>query len=151
MWEQRYGFPAPARSPSGYRVYTAGDVAALRRVADFRRQGLSGPAALDRARAAPAAPTPRASDFAALADGPVRPQRLRKRTLVALSRAIEEEALARAARPVVFGASQAERNYRAVEHRWRRLARVADAFVVCGQFASVRVGGADEPLEVPIG
>jgi DNA-binding transcriptional MerR regulator len=151
MWEQRYGFPAPARSPSGYRVYTAGDVAALRRVADFRRQGLSVPAALERARAATAAPMGRPSIFAALADGPVRPQRLRKRTLVALSRAIEEEALARAAGPVVFGAFQQERNYRAVESRWRRLARVADAAVVFGQFPAVRVGRGDEPIEVPIG
>src|SRR4051794_17349879 len=135
MWEQRYGFPAPARSPSGYRVYTAADVAALRRVTGFRRQGLSVPAALDRARAVAATPTDRPSIFAALADGPVRPQRLSKPTLVALSRAIEEEALARAAGPVVFGAFQHERNYRAVEARWRRLARVADAAVVFGQFS----------------
>jgi hypothetical protein len=149
MWEQRYGFPRPARSPSGYRVYVPEDVAALRRVAGFRRQGLSVPAALERARAA-AAPA-RPSIFAALADGPVRPQRLRKPTLVALSRAIEEEALARAAGPVVFGAFQAERNYRAVEHRWRRLARVADAVVVFGGFAAVRSSDPDEPVEVPIG
>ena len=57
----------------------------------------------------------------------MRPQRLRKPTLVAISRAIEEEAIARAAGPVVIAAFQAERNYRAVEHRYRRLAHVADA------------------------
>jgi hypothetical protein len=151
MWEQRYGFPRPARSPSGYRVYAPEDVAALRRVAGFRRQGLSVPAALERARSATALPSGRPSIFAALADGPVRPQRLRKPTLVALSRAIEEEALARAAGPVVFGAFQAERNYRAVEPRWRRLARVADAVIVFGRFTAARSGDPDEPVEVPIG
>ena len=39
----------------------------------------------------------------AAADAPARPQVLRKRTLIALSRAIEHETLARAAAPVVFG------------------------------------------------
>ena len=43
--------------------------------------------------------------------------------------------MARAAGPVVIGAFQAERNYRAVEHRYRRLAHVADAV---GVFADLR-------------
>jgi DICT domain-containing protein len=150
MWEQRYGFPEPARGTSGYRVYTPEDVAALRRVVAFRRRGLSVPAALERARSAEG-PVGRPSIFAALSDGPVRPQKLRKRTLVALSRAIEEEAIARAAGPVVFAAFQDERNYRAVEHRYRRLARVADGVVVFARFAEPRPGRDDEPLEVPIG
>src|SRR3954467_14528224 len=100
MWEQRYGFPAPARTASGYRVYTEDDVVTIRRVLAFRARGLSVPAALERARAQAGA-TDRPSIFAALASGdtPVRPQRLRKPTLVALSRAIEEEAMARAAGP----------------------------------------------------
>ena len=72
------------------------------------------------------------------ADAPVRPQRLRKPTLVAISRAIEEEALARAAGPVVIGAFQSERNYRAVEHRYRRLAHVADAVGVYATFDAVQ-------------
>src|SRR3712207_9465751 len=50
MWEQRYGYPAPSRTPSGYRVYSDADVETLRRVVAFRRRGLSVPAALDRAR-----------------------------------------------------------------------------------------------------
>ena len=33
MWEQRYGFPAPERTGSGYRRYRGDDVEALRRVA----------------------------------------------------------------------------------------------------------------------
>ena len=50
MWEQRYGFPEPARTAAGYRIYTEQDVVALRRVLAFRNRGLSVPAALDRAR-----------------------------------------------------------------------------------------------------
>src|SRR3954447_19445821 len=33
IWEQRYGFPAPARTASGYRIYTEQDVLAIRRAA----------------------------------------------------------------------------------------------------------------------
>jgi DICT domain-containing protein len=148
MWEQRYGYPEPARTAAGYRVYTAEDVDTLRRVLALRDRGLSVPAALEQAREGG---TGRVSIFAALADTPVRPQRLRKRTLIALSRAIEDEALASAAGPVVIGAFQEERNYRAVEHRWRRMAKVADAVLVFGRFKGVQAGAEDEPVELPIG
>src|SRR3954453_3285659 len=151
MWEQRYGFPEPARSPSGYRIYTEQDVVAIRRVVADRARGLSVPAALERARSVEGA-TDRPSIFAALAssDAPVRPQRLRKPTLVALSRAIEEEAMARAAGPVVIGPFQSERNYRAVEHRYRRLAHVADAVGVFADFEAPRADDDDVPAEIPI-
>src|SRR3954470_22506416 len=151
MWEQRYGFPEPARTPAGYRIYTEDDVLTLRRVIAFRDRGLSVPAAVERARSQDGG-TDRPSLFAALAtaDSPVRPQRLRKRTLIALSRAIEDEAMARAAGPVVIGAFQAERNYRAVEHRYRRLAKVADTVLVFARFDALRIGADDEPVEVPV-
>jgi DICT domain-containing protein len=151
MWEQRYGFPEPARTAAGYRVYTPEDVVALRRVVAFRARGLSVPAALERARALEGA-TDRPSIFGALASGdmPVRPQRLRRATMLALSQAIEDEAMARAAGPIVVAAFQAEANYRAVEHRYRRLARVADAVAVFARFPHVREGGDDEPVEIPV-
>src|SRR3712207_1867399 len=50
MWEQRYGFPDPDRTASGYRRYSDDDVESLRRVASYRRLGLSIPAAIDRVR-----------------------------------------------------------------------------------------------------
>lgn len=152
MWEQRYGFPEPGRTASGYRVYTEDDVTAIKRVVAYRDRGLSVPAALERARSLEGT-TDRPSIFAALlaSDAPVRPNPLRRPTLIALSRAIEEEAIARAAGPVVIGAFQAERNYRAVEHRWRRLARVADAVGVFASFGETRIGGEDEPVEIPVG
>ena len=140
MWEQRYGFPEPARTAGGYRIYTEQDVVTLRRVVAYRDRGLSVPAALERARSLAGA-TDRPVDLrrARSGDAPVRPQRLRKPTLVALSRAIEEEAIARAAGPVVIGAFQTERNYRAVEHRYRRLAHVADAVGVFAAFDEVSI------------
>ena len=152
MWEQRYGFPEPTRTAAGYRIYTEDDVVALRRVVAYRNRGLSVRAALERARSLEGS-TDRPSIFAALTSGdqPVRPQRLRRPTLMALSRAIEEEAMARAAGPVVIGAFQAERNYRAVEHRYRRLAYLADAVGVFAGFGRTRLGDEDEPAEIPIG
>jgi DICT domain-containing protein/predicted DNA-binding transcriptional regulator AlpA len=150
MWEQRYGFPEPARTASGYRVYTDDDVEALRRVSALRDGGLSVPAAVERARAASGA-TDRPSIYGAIAGGdvPVPARRLRKRTLLAISRAIEDETLARAAGPVVIGAFQSVRNYEGVAHRYGRLARAADACVVFADFEAVSEP-AGRPAEVPI-
>jgi hypothetical protein len=150
MWEQRYGFPEPARTASGYRMYTDEDVDALRRVSTLRDAGLSVPAALERARAA-SGMTDRPSIFGAIAGGdePVPARRLRKSTLLGISRAIEDETLARAAGPVVIGAFQSVRNFQAVEHRYERLARAADACVVFADFEAVRERPG-QPTEVPI-
>jgi MerR family transcriptional regulator, light-induced transcriptional regulator len=150
MWEQRYGFPEPDRTASGYRRYTDDDVEALRRVASYRRLGLSIPAAIERVRTADLL-SDRPSIYAAVAnlDPSARPQLLRKSTLVALSAAIEHEALARAASPVLFASFQEERFYRAVEHRYRRLAAQSDSACVFAAFAAQRRprGG---PVELPI-
>jgi DICT domain-containing protein len=150
MWEQRYGFPEPERTNGGYRLYSEGDVDALRRVVSLRESGLSVPAAVDRVRDADMA-TDRPSLYGALAAGdlPLPSQLLTKRTLLAISRAIEDETMSRAAAPVVFGAFQRERNYRAVEHRYRAMARTADAVVVFADFDRL-AAGAGAPAEVPL-
>jgi len=150
QWEQRYGFPDPQRTSSGYRRYSRADVELLRRVAAYREGGLSVPAALERARAS-SEPTDRPSIYGAVTSAgmPVQPQLLRKRTLTAMSRAIEDETLARGAGPVVIGAFQREANYRVVEHRYRRLAAVADVSVVFADFDAVREGNG-HPAEVPV-
>ena len=151
MWEQRYGFPTPQRTPSGYRRYTADDVAMLRRVQALRQRGLSVPGAIERARE-----TGGTSDLPSLYAAVVvaapgtRPQLLRKSTMVSLSRAIEHETLARAAAPVLFGAFQEERFYRRIEPRWRRLADHADACVVFADFPAIR-RDEDGPVELPVG
>jgi DICT domain-containing protein len=150
MWEQRYGFPVPERTASGYRRYTAQDVDVLQRVAAFRESGLSVPAAIERARVS-AEPAEQPSIYGAIlsSGAPVQSQQLRKRTLISISRAIEDEMLARGTSPVVVGAFQQERNYRVVQHRYRRLAQVADVAIVFADFPELRVAP-DEPTEIPV-
>jgi len=151
MWEQRYGFPQPQRTPSGYRRYTADDVELLRRVQAYRRRGLSVPAAIERARET-GGPSDLPSLYAAVAglEHGARPQVLRKSTMTRLSRAIEHETLAHAAAPVLFGAFQEERFFRRIEARWRLLADHADACVVFADFPAIRRAD-DGPVELPIG
>ncbi len=48
-WERRFGYPAPQRSPGKHRLYTHGEVAALR---DALQEGLSISSAVSRAREA---------------------------------------------------------------------------------------------------
>ncbi len=150
MWEQRYGFPDPARTSGGYRVYSEDDVEALRRVVAYRHRGLSVPAAIERASES-GGPADHPSIYAAVAatDHGAQPQVLRKSTLVAMSRAIEHEALAKAVSPILFGAFQQERFYREVEPRYRSISRFSDAAVVFADFDEVRrpEGG---PVEIPI-
>jgi DICT domain-containing protein len=149
MWEQRYGFPVPLRTSTGYRRYSVQDVEALQRILSYKERGLSVPAALERARAATAAAS-RPSLFAAIAQSGRVPARiLRKRTLLAISNAIEDETLARAAGAVVIGAFQTRRNYAASEHRYRRLASMSDLCVVLADFEGVS-GGDNEPVKVPL-
>ncbi len=150
MWEQRYGFPKPQRSSNGYRSYNAEDVETLRRVQAYRHRGLSIASAIERA-IEDGSLSDRPSLYAAVASSgrDVRPQILRKSTLMALSRAIEHETLASAAAPVLVGAFQHESFYRAVEPRYRQLAKQADAAVVFADFEAERSpkGG---PVEIPL-
>jgi DICT domain-containing protein len=148
QWEQRYGFPEPERTPSGYRRYSSADVETLRRVVELRRGGMSIPAALERVRRAAASITEHPSIFGAVPHQG-RSRRLRKHTLIALSRAIEDETMASASRPLVLGAFQRVNHYRRVEHRYRRLAQSADVVAV---FADFPVPGdpSVDPVEVPI-
>lgn len=151
MWEQRYGFPVPERTPSGYRRYTEDDVDTLRKVLALRHRGLSVPAAISRAQDTGGA-SDHPSIYAAVAaqDPTARPHVLRKPTLVALSRAIEHEALAVAAAPVVFAAFQQERFYRQMEPQYRRLAAHADAAAVFADFPGGLRHPDGGPAELPI-
>jgi DICT domain-containing protein len=150
MWEQRYGFPDPARTSGGYRVYSEDDVEALRRVVAYRHRGLSVPAAIERANES-GGPADHPSIYAAVAatDHGAQPQVLRKSTLVAMSRAIEHEALAKAVSPILFGAFQQERFYREVEPRYKSISRFSEAAVVFADFDHVARPD-DGPIEIPI-
>jgi DICT domain-containing protein len=154
MWESRYGFPEPRRLPSGHRRYSEDDCELIRQVVRERDAGLSLPAAVERARAGERRLGDRQEDsiFAGLRRlrPDLQPYLLPKRTLLALSHAIEDECCARAARPVVFGSFQRERFYRASERRWRELWRGAELAVVFADFDRRRKPrGA--PVELPMG
>ena len=149
MWERRHGFPQPERLPSGHRRYREDDVDLIRRVVRERAAGRSLAAAIARARDSAEQLDP--SVFAGLRrrHPELAPQRLHKRQLLALSRAIEDESCARAERPLLFGSFQRERFYRRSERRWRDFARTAELTVVFADFERSRLA-AQEPVELPI-
>ncbi len=147
MWEQRYGFPEPLRTDSGYRVYPEEQVAVLSHAVELRRSGMSVPAALESARAQKQVSHP--SIFGSVPhEG--RSRRLRKKTLIALSRAIEDQTMASASRPLIMGSFQRERHYRGVEHRYHRMAQMADLTVVFADFEHAKSPEPGSPIEVDI-
>jgi DICT domain-containing protein len=149
VWESRYGFPTPLRLDKNRKRYGRNHVEQLLAVLEYRRRGLSLPAAIERAQAG-AKSAPR-SLFAALRSArPDLPVRVfPKRLLIALSRAIEDEHAARATGGLLLGSFQHERHYRASERRWRQLASTAELTVVLADFATLRQDPAG-PIEVPL-
>jgi DICT domain-containing protein len=151
MWESRHDFPRPHRLPSGHRRYTRADVDLVRQVLRRRDAGIRLDVAIAEAvgAAAPAAP----SVFAEIRrrHPALVPHRLHKSTLLALSWALEDEFCARADRPVLFGAFQEERFYRAAAPRWRELARVARSTMVLGDFDAPEEFPRGGPIPVPLG
>lgn len=140
MWEKRHGFPVAQRRDSGHRRYDEGVVDQVHQVLRRRDAGsrlevaIAGVAlAQASVTAAPGAP----SVFATLRKRfpELQPQRLKKSTLLAMSWAIEDECCALAETPMIFGAFQEERYYRAAEPRWHELARVARSTMVFARFA----------------
>jgi MerR family transcriptional regulator, light-induced transcriptional regulator len=149
MWEARYAFPTPKRLPSGHRRYSEQDLARIYAVLRARDEGLPLPYAISRARRLEA--EPRSSIYGALREhfAHLHPHVLPKRALVWLSRAIEDECMTRAPRPLLFAAFQHERAYRQVELRWREFARSAERAVVLADFPRVRTPDRG-PAEVPL-
>jgi DNA-binding transcriptional MerR regulator len=149
MWELRHGFPNPQRRTSGHRRYSELDLAQVRAVLRARESGLSLQAAIEAASAQDEEQPP--SVYAALRERfpGLEPQVLPKQAVLVMSRAIEDECLARAERPVLFGCFQRERFYRQSEERWRELARTAERAVVLADFRRVR-RPRYAPCEVPI-
>lgn len=147
-WERRFGFPLPRREPSGHRRYSRDQVEQIRAVVRERDRGLSLAVAIERVTAEPSGPP---SLFAPLRERrpDLLPVALRKRQMLHLSRAVEEESAARAERALMIGAFQRPKFYRESEQRWRRLARGAGLTFVLATFEEVaRPDGG--PVEVPI-
>jgi len=153
MWEQRHGFPTPHRLPSGHRRYSARDVELIRRVVSDRAGGLELKAAIENAKLASSVAPKAAGDdsiFAGLRRRrpELTPYLLPKRTLIAVSHAIEDECGAGAEKAMLFASFQRERFYRSAEARWRDLAGPARFAVVLADFSELRDSSA--PVEVPI-
>jgi len=149
MWEVRHGFPQPRRVSSGHRRYSEQDLARVRAVLRGRARGLSLHAAIELAYDVANEQTP--SVYASLRSrhSQLEPQLLSKRAMLWMSRAIEDECLARAERPLLFGCFQRERFYRASESRWRELSRTAERAVVLADFGRAH-RPKNGPIEVPI-
>lgn len=121
MWERRHGFPVPERLPSGHRRYSEEQLELVRQVVAARSSGLSLGAAIDRVRrqSHPAV----TSLFATLRrrHPELEAKTITRPLLTALSHAIEDECLARAERPVLFGSFQRPAYWRGAAKRWREL------------------------------
>jgi len=138
MWERRHGFPAPEPLASGHRRYSERDTAMIRTVATRRAAGLSLAAPIEQARSESALPA--LSVYAALRRRrpDLEPRSLTRPIMLALTRAIEDEALARAERLILFGSFQRARFYHQTEARWRELARTPDIAVAFADFERLR-------------
>ncbi|WP_168929520.1 DICT sensory domain-containing protein [Nocardioides sp. GY 10113] len=155
-WEQRHGFPRPRRLEGGHRRYLESDVAAVDRVVRRRDAGVRLDVAIADALAEETREVP--SVYAELRrQHPHLPvQRLHKRTLLALSWAIEDEFCAKAERALLFGAFQKERHYAPARARWEELALVSRAAFAFAEFPDLgepRVigsGARPGPVLVPL-
>jgi DICT domain-containing protein len=133
-WEDRYGFPRPQRLEGGHRRYEEGTGTLVSEVMRLRTSGLSLQAAIGQAVARVA--EAETSVFAGLRrrhPGLV-PQELTKATLLAITRAMEDECCARAEQPALFAGFQQERFYRQSGERWQELARTARLAVIFADF-----------------
>lgn len=135
-WESRHGFPVPHRLAGGHRRYSEAHVAQVEQVLRHRTGGMTLEAAVERVRDAAVAGD--RSVFATLRRShPQLPvQTLRKSTLLALSRSLEDECCARAERPVLFGSFQHRRFFERARHRWDELARTARTAVAVADFGA---------------
>lgn len=148
-WEARYGAPYPRRLAGGRRRYAEDDVTLVEQILRQRAQGLSLQTSIDRAAAHVDEPEP--SVFAGLRrrHPDLTPQVLSKATLLALTRAIEDECCARAEHPVLFATFQRQHFYRRSRSRWAELARTAEVAVVFADFTEAS-GKGILPVEVPL-
>jgi len=147
-WESRHGYPTPWRLPGGHRRYPACAVTVIGEIARRRAAGQTLPAAMGAALALESQPEP--SVFAGLVrrHPELSVRTVAKATILALTRAIEDECCARAQDALLFAGFQQQRYLDQSRARWDELARTAAASAVFADFAEVPPGLA--PLHVPI-
>ncbi|MET0727507.1 MAG: DICT sensory domain-containing protein [Acidimicrobiales bacterium] len=151
-WERRFGFPVPERLPSGHRRYTDAEVLRVQRVVAARAAGRSLESAIDLARTSDETQGgAEGSVFATLhrARPDLSVAVLGRRTMLAVSRAIEDECRAQAEHAHLVAAFQKEALYRTAHRRWDDLATSSASTIV---FADFEQGGrsASGAYEIPI-
>jgi MerR family transcriptional regulator, light-induced transcriptional regulator len=136
-WERRFGFPEPERRESGHRRYGPEQVEQILLVLAERQRGVVLASAIERARGPRRAVR---SLYAALRERrpELAPVTLDKRHMLALTRAIEDESVARAEPTILIGAFQRERYFRRGEHRWRDLAGGEELSFALADFEQLR-------------
>lgn len=148
-WENRFGFPAGERTTSGHRRFSDDDVELVRRVLEARDAGAPLQMAIDSVlqrlehMQATSVHAALVREFIHL-----RPERLGRSALVAASYAIEDEAMARADRPVVLGSFQHGYLFDESAHRWNELGRTALWSAVVADFGGRASDPADRPVRV---
>jgi DICT domain-containing protein len=135
-WETRFDFPQPRRTATGRRSYDARDVDRIGRVLTLKESGSRLAQAIARVTEQGETQGRHLSVYGELRRllPHLATRVMRREALVAISHAIEDEALARAVRPMVFGAFQREEFYVRSAPRWRELARTAESCVVFADF-----------------
>lgn len=134
-WENRFGFPAGERSPTGHRRFSDADVELVRQVLEVRESGVGLQVAIDAVRrrqeqgAVESVHAVLSRDFPHLVV-----HRLGRRALLAASHAVEDEALARADAPLVLGTFQEGHKFAGSRRRWDELARTASWAAVVAEF-----------------
>jgi len=150
MWEQRHGFPEPARLPSGHRRYRESDVAAVRRVLAARRRGVRMEQAVAEAHT-----LRRVGDsvysLLRTRHPELTPHQMSKRTLQSLSHAIEDEYCATSDRRRILGGFQTTSFFAGAALRWRRLAEMSRSAVVFAEHLDQESTGEGRIQHVPIG
>ncbi len=134
-WESRFGFPEPTRLPSGHRRYTDADVRVVRRILEERERGLRLEQAVAAAqRAEDVSETGSVYAALSLRHPELTSYTLTKRTLLALSWAIEDEAMAQGTRGVLVGTFQRGRYFGQSAKRWQEMARTARGSLAMADF-----------------
>lgn len=151
MWETRYGFPTPDRTVSGHRRYAASEVERVQSVLRRKAAGVSLAAAVaEVAQASGGTPGSVFAEVQRLHPG-VRPRRLSKRMLTAVTHAIEDECCARAQRPLLFGSFQRAEFYRQSESRWQDFASTAAGVWALADFEEHALDRSPVEVAVPAG
>jgi DNA-binding transcriptional MerR regulator len=143
-WEQRHGFPRPARLDGGHRRYDDDDVTRILRVKEERAGGRSLEAAIALAQRSPETPSLDETFDATIYAG-LRRRRpdlearvIGRRTMLALSRAIEEECLAQGDSAHLTAAFQTRDAYDLAQPRWQELIATCETGVVFADFPRSR-------------